>query len=196
MLLSLLPQTSHWHTIFASVEEEYHPAHHYTLRDLILFHVLDNPDIVNEICHKAVKEAELRQSVSKLKERWENKLLQTHQVPLEQYQFAVSDVDSSGQQASHKPGEKIVFLSPITAPQVSQAPANHLLTVSNSRELCALVEEDLVLLQVLLSSPHLGSLKIQAELWMSTLRQLMEVFSLLSSSQEKASVTEEDNILC
>ena len=178
---------SHWHTIFAGAEEVYHPGHHYTLRDLIIHHVLDYPDTLTEICHKAEKEAQLRHSVTRLQEGWETRQVSVLQSPLEWYQFAFPNTQDVSEGKS-KSGEKITFVT--SAGTLPCLPSTHLLTVINTNELCELAEEDLVQLQILLGSPYLGQLKGRADHWQSILRQLLEVLSLISTCQQKVSTVQ------
>ena len=175
-------QVSHWQTIFAGVEEVYHPIHHYTLRDLIIHHVLDYPDTLTEVCHKAEKEAQLRHSVARLQEGWETRQVSIQQSPLEWCQFAFPNTQDV---TEGKSGEKITFVT--SAGTLPCLPSTHLLTVTNTSELCGLAEEDLVQLQILLGSPYLGLLKGRADHWQSILRQLLEVLSLISTCQQKVS---------
>lgn len=164
------------------MENTYNAAHHYTLHDLISCHVLDSPDILSVVCNKAEKEAQLQVSVARLQEGWEGRTISIDQSLLNWCMFAVLETEHNEMTESK---EETNHLTSCTMfPRVSSTP---FLTVSNADELCMLVEEDLVQLQVLLGSPHLGMLKGQAVHWQSVLRHLQEILSLISVCQEKVS---------
>lgn len=179
-------QSSHWYTIFANVEEEYHPSHQYTLHELFMNHILDNKDTVKEICHKAEKQEQLKLSITTLKKNWESRLLDIEILTSEKYLFALPEAISPVQRVVQLPREKSVSLRPGLTADDTLCPSTHVLAVSNLNKLLVMIEDELVNLQVLVRSPYLGALmKGQAEHWTMALTQLQELLSLLTSCQEK-----------
>ena len=60
-----------------------------------------------------------------------------------------------------------------------------LFAIEQQTQLCVWLESDLIQTKVLLSSPHLGSLKVRGEQLLKTLTELQEIFMMLSQCQDK-----------
>ena len=60
-----------------------------------------------------------------------------------------------------------------------------LFSIENDSNLCMWLENDVIQTKVLLSSPHLGSLKMRGELLLKTLGELQEIVTVLSQCQAK-----------
>lgn len=60
-----------------------------------------------------------------------------------------------------------------------------LFSIEKENELCLWLENDVIQTKVLLSSPHLGSLKMRGELLLKMLIELQEIITLLTQCQDK-----------
>ena len=70
-------------------------------------------------------------------------------------------------------------------PSISEAAVECLYFLDNEGEILIQLENDIINVKILLSSPHLGSLRARVELAMKTLMQLKELVGSLSHCQEK-----------
>lgn len=70
-------------------------------------------------------------------------------------------------------------------PSISEAAVECLYFLDNEEEILIQLENDIINVKILLSSPHLGSLRARVESAMKTLLQLNELVGLLSHCQEK-----------
>lgn len=62
---------------------------------------------------------------------------------------------------------------------------DYLFTIESHCQLCAWLEDTLIQIKVILSSPHLGSLKVRGEQLLKTLTEVQEIVTLLSQCQNK-----------
>lgn len=163
---------------------EYQPTHSYTLRDFILFKLLDpsNSELVIEVCQGAEREATLKNSVEHLQQKWEQYMLNLQQKNSEPYSFAFQNVANCP-----LPGEKVTkFVLSSNSPQPGKGPTSHIFIVINIQKVLQDLENDVTWLQVLRGSAHaLGNLKVQLEYWNTILKQLQEIVILLTECQEK-----------
>ena len=70
-------------------------------------------------------------------------------------------------------------------PSISKAAVECLYFLDNEGDILIQLENDIINVKILLSSPHLGSLRTRVESTMKTLMQLKELVGLLSHCQEK-----------
>ena len=148
-----------------------------------------------------------------MQNRLERETLTVSQSPVDRYPFAVpcqsplaqQDRDTRFKQVSttagglkttrditspvKKPSERITsFAIGFQPPPSSENVVECLYFVDNVEEVLIGLENDIIIVKILLGSPHLGSLSGRAESVMKTLMQLKELMGLLSSTQEKVSV--------
>lgn len=119
-----------------------------------------------------------------IQEMWENKTLSVVQTPLDQYSFALASEDHF---SARKPLDKMTTFA-ISFSQPSLPTFDYLCTIDNGDEVQLLLEDNITQLKVVLSSPHLGSLRSRAETLLTTLRQLQELISLIGECQQKVTV--------
>ena len=69
------------------------------------------------------------------------------------------------------------------------ATLDRLFTIEHQNQLCLWLEDKLIQMKVLLSSPHLGNLKSKREHLLKTLTEPQEIVMMLSLCQDKVSVS-------
>ena len=72
---------------------------------------------------------------------------------------------------------------------------NCLFAIEQQNQLCMWLENDLIQTKVLLSSPHLGNLKIRGEQLLKTLTELQEIVMMLSQCQNKVSIRNSEKLV-
>lgn len=145
----------------------------------------------------------------------EQKTISITQFPIDRYPFAAPIKPNESSEVmpkrTHTPQTKVASGTTIVGPRFStQATAGPvtpakttsfavgfqravkgsttldcLFSIENDSKLCMWLENDVIQTKVLLSSPHLGSLKMRGELLLKTLSELQEIVTLLSQCQDK-----------
>ena len=98
--------------------------------------------------------------------------------------------DKDAPSHAKKRGERITsFAVGLPPPSPSAGRVECLLFIDNDQDVVMGLENDVINVKILLSSPHLGSLRTRAEALKKTLLQLKELMDLLSQCQDRVGWT-------
>ena len=156
----------------------YDRSHRFTLSQLLDCSIMEYIDNIVQTCLKAEAEHKVERTLTAMRERWESRKLKVELIPSKPFSFAITVVDKP------HPGVKertaTFALDPDQAPELLK---DTFCTVVETEDLLLRLEDDIVSLQVLLSSAREGKVSGHIAHLLDLLQRVQEILSLMVCRQ-------------
>ena len=156
----------------------YDRSHRFTLSQLQDCNVMEYIDNIVQTCLKAEAEHKVEKTLTAMRERWENRKLEIELVPSKPFSFAVTVMDKPRPDVKEKTAT--FALDPDQPPELLK---DTFCTVVDTDDLLLRLEDDIISLQVLLSSAHEGKMLGHVAHLLDLLQRVQEILSLMVCRQ-------------
>lgn len=169
----------------------YDRSHRFTLSQLQDCNIMEYIDNIMQTCLKAEAEHKVEKSLTAMRQHWENRKLQVELTSSKPFSFAVTVLDKP------RPGVKektaTFALGPEQAPELLK---DTFCTVVETEDLLLRLEDDIMSLQVLLSSAREGKMSGHIAHLLDLLQRVQEILSLVVCRQTQVQHSLQCLIVC
>ena len=169
----------------------YDHSHRFTLSDLLDYSITEYIDNIVETCLKAEAEHKVEKMLAVMRARWESRRLRVDHVPSKPFSFAVTEIV--------QPHPVLKEKTTTFALDTDQAPEllkDTFCIVVDTEDLCLWLEDDIMNLQVLLSSAREGKVSGHIAHLLDLLQRVQEILSLMTSRQTQVQPALRAALLC
>ena len=151
-----------------------------------MYNIDQHASLLREICSSAVKEHKLQQDLYAIQTAWDAALIKTSRFNADKFLFAIRPNSKEASGSRQKPREKMAtFL--IGGVIHSSHGFQQFYQLEECDQLRAMIEDHLIQLQIILSSPYVTPFRSQVESWLTSLTQLLELVIMLTKCQSLVS---------
>ena len=179
-------QPFHWQSIFSVLGQHYDPNIAFTLNDLLVYNIDQHASLLREICSSAVKEHQLQQDLHSIQTAWDAAVIKTSRFNADKFLFAIRPNSKEGGGSQQRPREKMATFLIGGVIHASHG-LQQFYKVEECDELSVMIEDHLIQLQNIFSSPHATPFRSQVENWLTSLIQLLELVNMLMKCQSLVS---------
>ncbi|XP_073235787.1 dynein heavy chain domain-containing protein 1-like [Porites lutea] len=179
-------KSRHWRALFIGMGQDYDPTWDFTVADLLSFHLGRYKDLISAICAGAAAEYALELQLNQLARGWEEKdfKLAKH-IPLMRPRMEGDQRKSAkGKRKTKKTGhgteKKNVKVKPKTPASVPDV-----FILIGVGDLKCVIEDNMVTLHMMLTSPHVVDLKPMVETWITNLQEIENIIDIWADCQKK-----------
>lgn len=157
------------------------------MNDLLIYNIDQHASLLREICSSAVKENQLQQDLYAIQNAWDVALIETSRFNADKFLFAIRPNSKEGGGSRQKPREKMAtFL--IGGVIHGSHGFQQFYKLEECDQLSIMIEDHLIQLQNILSSPYVTPFRSQVENWLTSLTQLLELVNMLIKCQNLVSM--------
>ena len=160
--------------------QHYDPNIAFTLNDLLIYNIDQHASLLREICSSAVKEHQLQQDLYSIQTAWDAAVIKTSRFNADRFLFAIRPNSKEG--SRQRPREKTATFLIGGVIHASHS-LQQFYKVEECDQLSVMMEDHLIQLQNILSSPYVTPFRSQAENWLTSLTQLQELVNMLMKCQ-------------
>ena len=151
-----------------------------------MYNIDQHASLLREICSSAVKEHKLQQDLYAIQTSWDTAVIKTSRFNADKFLFAIRPNSKEGSGSRQKPREKTAtFL--IGGIIHSSHGFQQFYKLEECDQLSDMIENHLIQLQSILSSPYVTPFRSQVESWLTSLTQLLEMVNMLIKCQSLVS---------
>ena len=181
----VLLQPFHWQSIFSVLGQHYDPNIAFTLNDLLIYNIDQHASLLREICSSAVKEHQLQQDLQSIQTAWDAAVIKTARFNADKFLFAIRPNSKEGG-SRQRPREKMATFLIGGVIHASHG-MQQFYKLEECDELSVMMEDHLIQLQNIHSSPYATPFRSQVENWLTSLTQLLELVNMLMKCQSLVS---------
>lgn len=156
------------------------------MSDLLVYNIDQHATLLREICSSAVKEHQLQQDLYAIQTAWDAAVIKTSRFNADKYLFAIRPNSKEADGSRQRPREKMAtFL--IGGVRHASHGFQQFYKLEECDQLTVMIEDHLIQLQNILSSPYVTPFRSQVENWLTSLTQLLELVNMLIKCQNLVS---------